>query len=128
MQTFSNCYQDLRPVLIPTFEKYLHPAPKIERQFVYDTLVHVPYLGIQYSVKQFYELYSEMESTTSRVDIKLTQAEIMAIRNTGMKTTKAAVSTMDCLVAYLVTVLNRTDDMPISKIFNIIEVGHTWYS
>ena len=115
-------------MLIPTFEKYLDPALKIKRQFVYDTLVHVPYLGIQYSVKQFYELYSEMESTTSCVNFKLTQAEIMAIRNMGMKTTKVTVSTMDCLIAYLVMVLNRTDDMPISKIFNIIEVGHTWYS
>ena len=71
MLAWSNYYQDLRPAMIPTFEKYLDPAPKIERQFVYDTLVHVPYLGIQYSVKQFYELYGDEEYEGDGVDYGL---------------------------------------------------------
>ena len=124
---FSNYYQDLRPVMIPTFEKYLNPAPKIERQFVYDTLAHVPHLGLHYSKKRFHEMYNEMQSTTSRVDIKLTSANIMAIRDMARKSTERSISAMDSLAAYLVTVLNRTEEVPIWRIYNIIEVRHVYY-
>jgi hypothetical protein len=127
MHAFSNYYQDLRPVMIPTFEKYLDPVPKIERQFVYDTLAHVPHLGLQYSRKRFHEMYNEMQSTTSRVDIKLTSADIMAIRDMARKSTEMSISAMDSLAAYLVTVLNRTEDVPIWRIYNVIEVRYTYY-
>jgi hypothetical protein len=128
MLAWSNYYQDLRPAMIPTFEKYLDPVPKIKRQFVYDVLAQVPHLGIHYSAKQFYKMFNEMQSTTSRVDIKSTFTEIMAIRAKAMKSTEMRVSTMDCLAAYLVTVLNRTEDVPIQEISNVIEVRHAYYS
>jgi len=73
-------------------------------------------------------MFNEMQSTTSRVDIKLTFTEIMAIRAKAMKSTEMRVSTMDCLAAYLVTVLNRTEDVPIQEISNVIEVRHAYYS
>jgi len=128
MHAWSNYYQDLPPEMIPTFEKFGDPAPKIERQFIYDTLAQVPHLGIQYSTKRFHEMFNEMLSTTSRVDIKLTVEEILAIRDMVTKSTKTKVSTMDCLVAYFVTVLNRTEEVPIREISNVIEVKHTQYS
>jgi len=52
MLAWSNYYQDLRPVMVPTFEKYLDPVPKIEGQFIYDTLAQVPHLGIHYCIKK----------------------------------------------------------------------------
>ncbi|KIM79320.1 hypothetical protein PILCRDRAFT_564103 [Piloderma croceum F 1598] len=124
MHAWSNYYQDLAPEMIPTFEKYGDPAPKIERQFINDTLTQVPHLGVPYSTKMFHEMFSEMLSTTSRVDIKLTLEEILAIRDMATKSTTMRVSTMDCLAAYFVTVLNRTEDVPIWEISNAIEVKH----
>jgi len=93
--------------MIPTFEKFLDPVPKIERQFVYD---------------------NEMQLTTSRVDIRLTSADIMAIRDMARKSTEMSISAMDSLAAYLVTVLNRTEDVPIWRIYNVIEVRHTYHA
>jgi cbb3-type cytochrome oxidase cytochrome c subunit len=124
MLAWSNYYQDLRPVMVPTFEKYLDPVPKIEGQFIYDTLAQVPHLGIHYSIKKIDEMFNEMHSKTSRVDIRLTSAEIMAIRNKGIKNIKMRVSTMDCVVAYLVAVLNRTEDVPIHEVSSYIGVRH----
>jgi hypothetical protein len=111
--------------MFPTFERYLDPPPTIERQFVYDTLTQVPQLGVQYTPIKFHEMFNEIQSTTSRVDIKLTFVEIMAIHATTMKSTKVKISTMDSLTAYLVTVLNRTEDVPIRRIANVIDVKHT---
>jgi hypothetical protein len=115
-------------VVIPTFERYLDPPPTIERQFVYDTLAQVPQLGVHYTTTKFNEMYGKIQSTTSRVDIKLTFAEIMAIHAMATKSTEMKISTMDSLTAYLVTVLNRTEDVPIRKIANVIDVRHAWYS
>jgi hypothetical protein len=125
MHAWSNYYQGLLPEMIPTFEQYGDPAPKIERQLIYDTIAQVPHLGVHYSTKRFHEMFSEMLSTTSRVDIKLTFEEILAIRDMATKSTKMKVSTMDCLAAYFVTVLNRTEDVLIREISNVIEVKHT---
>jgi hypothetical protein len=123
MHAWSNYYQDLPPVMIPTFDKYFDPAPKIEQQFIYDTIAQVPHLGVHYSAKRFHEMYNEMVSTTSRVDVKLTFEEIMAIRDMVTKSTKTKVSTMDCLAAYFVTVLNRTEDVPIREISNLLQAS-----
>jgi hypothetical protein len=46
----------------------------------------------------------------------------------AIKSADVRVSTMDSLVAYLVTVLNRTEDVPIRRIFNVIDVRHMYYS
>lgn len=109
----------------PTFEKYFHPVPQIERQFIYDTLPQIPQLGVNYKAETYHEMFNEMLSTTSRVDIKLTSAEIMAIYNMAKMTTVMRISTMDSLAAYLV--LNRTEDVPIQRIANVIGVRHAWY-
>jgi hypothetical protein len=111
--------------MIPTFERYLDPPPTIERQFLYDTLTQVPQLGVQYTPIKFYQMFNEIQSTTSRVDIKLTFTEIMAIHATARKGTKMKISTMDSLTAFLITVLNKTEDVPIRKIANVIDVTHT---
>ncbi|KIM84836.1 hypothetical protein PILCRDRAFT_5880 [Piloderma croceum F 1598] len=121
MLSISNYYQDLRPVMIPTFEKYLDPVPRIEQQYVYDTLAQVPHLGLHYSKERVHEMYNEMQSTTSRMDIKLDPADIMAIRDMARKSTEMSISAMDSLAAYLVTVLNKTEDVPIWRIYNVIE-------
>jgi hypothetical protein len=125
MHTWSNYYQNLRPLIIPTFEKFLHPVPTIERQFIYDTLTQVPQLGVRYKAEIFHKMFNEMQSTTSRVDIKLTLAEIMAIHNLVKKSTEMRISTTDSLAAYLVTVLNRIEDVPIRRIANVIDVEYT---
>jgi len=125
MHTWSNYYQGLSPVTIPSFEKFLDPVPIIERQFVYDTLTQLPHLGVQYTAKVCDEMFNEMQSTTSRVAIKLTLAEIMAIHNVAQKSTEKRISAMDSLAAYLVTVLNRIEDVPIRRIANIIGVRRT---
>jgi hypothetical protein len=65
-----------------------------------------------------------MQSSTSRVDIKLTLAVLIAIRGTAIKSAGERVSTMESLVAYLVTVLNRVEDVPIRRIFNVVEVSN----
>lgn len=122
MHTWSNYYQDILPVKILTFEKFLNPVPTIERHFVYDTFTQVPQLGVHYKAEMCHELLNEMQSKTSRVDIKLTLVEIMAIHNVTKKNTEKRISTMDSLIAYLVTVLNRTEDVPIQRIANIIDV------
>lgn len=124
MHAFSNYYQDLRPTMTPTFEKYLDPVPTIERQFVYETLTQMPLMGIYYSTKRYSEMYNEIQSATCRVDIKFKLSEIMAIRDMAMKNVQAKVSTMDCLAAYLITVLNKTETLPISRIFNVIGVRY----
>ena len=111
--------------MVPTFEKYLDPIPTIERQFVHDTLAQVPHLGVHYSSEKFCKMFNEMQSMTSRMDIKLTSAEIMAIRNMVIKSTEMRVSTMQCLAAYLITVLNRTEELPIRRIYNVIDVSYT---
>jgi hypothetical protein len=85
MHAFSNYYQDLHPVMLPTFEKFLNPSPTLEGQFIYDTFAQVAHLGMDYSPTKFYEMYNEMQSSTSRVDIKLTLAELIAIRGTAIK-------------------------------------------
>jgi hypothetical protein len=125
IHAWSNYYQDRHPVMIPTFERYLDPPPTIERQFLYDTLTQVPQLGVQYTPIKFYQMFNEIQSTTSRVDIKLTFTEIMAIHATARKGTKMKISTMDSLTAFLITVLNKTEDVPIRKIANVIDVTYT---
>jgi len=94
IQTWSDYYQDFSPATVPTFEKYLDQAPTIERQLVYDTLSQVPHLGVHYSTERFHEMFNEMQSTTSRVDIKLACEEIMTIRDIARKSTKIRVSTI----------------------------------
>jgi hypothetical protein len=121
---WSNYYQNRRPVVIPTFERYLDPPPTIERQFIYDTLAQVPQSGVHYMITKFYEMYGKMQSTTSRVDIKLTFEEIMAIHAIAIKGTEMKISTMDSLTEYLVTVLNGTEDVPIQRIANVSNVKH----
>ena len=79
----------------PTFEKYIDPVPTIEREFVYDTLAQIPHLGVDYDAKRFYEMYSEMQLATSRVDIKLTLTELTAIHDMTIKSADVRVSTMD---------------------------------
>jgi len=123
MHTWSNYYQDLPPAVIPNFDKYFDPAPKIEQPFIYDVLAQIPYLDVHYSAKRFHEMYNEMLSTTSRVDVKLTFKEIMAIRYMATRGTNMKVSTMDCLAAYFITVLNRTEDVPIRQISNLLQVS-----
>jgi hypothetical protein len=128
MHACSNYYQGLRPAMIPTFEKYLDPVPTIERQFVYDTFVKIPHLAVHYSADRLYQMYNEMQSTTSHVHIKLSLAEIMAIRAMVMRSTEIRLSTMDTLAAYLITVLNRIEDVPIQgRIFSVVDVRNTQF-
>jgi hypothetical protein len=122
MATVSNYYQGLPAPMIPTFEKYLNPEPTIERQFVFDTLAQIPHLGIDYTAEKFYQMYSKMLSTTSRVDFKVTLAELTAIRDLANKSAGQRVSTMDSILAYLVTVLNATLEIPIQTIMHVVEV------
>ena len=124
MHTWSNYYQDL-PMTIPTFEKLLDPVPTIKRQFIYDTLTQVPQLGFHYRPKDCYEMFNEMHSTMSQVDIKLTHTKIMNIYSVAKQSTEKKISTVDSLTAYLVTVLNRIEDVPIRRIANIIGVRQT---
>lgn len=66
-----------------------------------------------------------MMATTSRVDFKLNLQEIEAIKqsaNTCPGFKGQNISKMDAVLAYFVTVLNKTEDVPIQRIINVIEV------
>ena len=70
-------------------------------------------------------MYADMLATTSRVDFKLTMEEISAIKAKVKQYPDAQgkrLSSMDAVLAYFVTVLDRTEDEPIQKIVNVIEV------
>jgi hypothetical protein len=122
MTAVSNYYQGLPAPMTPTFEKYLNPEPTIERQFVFDTLAQIPHLGVDYKAERFYQMYREMFLTTSRVDFKVTQAELIIISDLANKSAGQRVSTMDSIIAYLVTVLNSTLEVPIQTIIHVVEV------
>ena len=118
----SNYYQGLLPEMIPTFEKYLNPEPVLERQFVFDTLTQVPHLGVDYKAEKFYQMYREMLSTTSLVDVNLTLEEMTVIRDLASKSAGGRMSMMDSVLAYLVTVLNSTLEWPIQTIIYVVGV------
>jgi hypothetical protein len=111
-------YQDLHPVMIPTFQKYLDSVSKIKDQFIYDTLAQVPHLDIYYSIKQI-----NVENLLCGYQVDLHSNH--AIRHKAIKDKKMRVSMMDCVMAYLVTVLNRIKDVPIHEVSRYIRVRCT---
>ena len=127
MCTLSIYYLDPNNITVqrPTFEKYTNPSPTIPHQHVHSTLAKIAHLGIDYSPDNFYKMYADMLATTSRVDFKLTMEEISAIKAKVKRYPDAQgkrLSSMDAVLAYFVTVLDRTEDEPIQKIVNVIEV------
>ena len=63
-----------------------------------------------------------MMTTTSRVDIKVSLAQLKAIKSIADKTASIRISTMDALVAYFITVLNRVSEQPIGQIMTVASV------
>jgi len=101
MEAFSNYYQDLPPPMVPTFEKYFTPDPTLERDLVKDVIPnvpYVPYLANLYELPVFFGLYNEMMTTTSRVDIKLSLAQLKAIKSMADETASIRACTMDALL------------------------------
>jgi len=62
-----------------------------------------------------------MMSTTSRVDIKLSLGQLKAIKRMADETASIRVSTMDALLAYFITVLNRVSEQPIEQIVTVTD-------
>jgi hypothetical protein len=122
MEAFSNYYQDLPPPMVPTFEKYFTPDPTLERDLVKDVIPYVPHLTTLYELPVFFGLYNDMMTTTSRVDIKLSLAQLKAIKSMADETASIRVSTMDALVGYFITVLNRVSEQPIEQIVTVADV------
>lgn len=103
----------------------MNPSPTIPAHDVRSTLAKIAHLGINYSPENFYKMYADMLGTTSRVDFKLTTEEVFAIKAMANQCPGAQgnrLSSMDAMLAYFVTVLDRTEDEPIQKIVNVIEV------
>jgi hypothetical protein len=121
IEAFSNYYQDLPPPMVPTFEKYFTPDPTLERDLVKDVIPYVPYLATPYELPVFFGLYNDMMTTTSRVDIKLSLAQLKAIKSMADETASIRVSTMDALVGYFITVLNRVSEQPIEQIVTVAD-------
>ena len=70
-------------------------------------------------------MYAHMLATTSRIDFKLTAEEISNIKAEVSLCPGAQakrLSSMDAILAYFITVLDRTEDEPIQSITNVIEV------
>ena len=108
--------------MIPTFEKYFTPDPTLERNLVKDMIPYVQHLETGLELPVFLELYNEMMTTTSRVDVKLSLAQLKAIKSIADKTASIRISTMDALVAYFITVLNRVSEQPIGQIMTVASV------
>jgi hypothetical protein len=108
--------------MVPTFEKYFTPDPTLERDLVKDVIPYVPHLATWYELPVFFQLYSQMMTTTSRVDIKVSLAQLKAIKSIADETASIRVSTMDALLGYFITVLNRVLEQAIEQIMTVADV------
>ena len=63
-----------------------------------------------------------MMTTTSRVDIKVSLAQLKAIKSIADETASIRVSTMDALLGYFITVLNRVLEQAIEQIMTVADV------
>ncbi|EIN09404.1 hypothetical protein PUNSTDRAFT_51677 [Punctularia strigosozonata HHB-11173 SS5] len=114
-------YLGLPPRFIPTFEKYTTKPPTLERSALLDTIPLVPHLAVDYAPEHFFAMYTQMLETTSRIDLQFSKDQLQKMRLMAEKHAGVKISTQDALTAYLITVLNRTEQVPASWLMNVVD-------
>lgn len=125
LHTLSATYLGREAEHIPTFEKYLGARPpRLERHLIHASLRLVPHLCIDYDTQDFFEMYTDMLSSTERVDLQFSAKQLRRMKAAANRTLKGSISTQDALAAYLITVLNRVfPETPCSRIMNVVDVS-----
>ena len=121
--TFNRNYLGTHPRFTPTYDSYLSALPKLEPLEILDDLPLMPHAAIDYTPEEFFRMYTTMRETTSRVDIQFTKSEVEAMRLTAQQRANVKIGIKDALAAYLITVLSRVDDLPITTFQNVLSVS-----
>ncbi|EIN11503.1 hypothetical protein PUNSTDRAFT_131668 [Punctularia strigosozonata HHB-11173 SS5] len=113
-------YLGLQPRTMPTFEKYTAQPPTLEQSALVETIPLVPHLAIDYAPEHFFAMYTQMLDSTCRVDLQFTKDQLQKMRAMAERHARVKISTQDALVAYLITVLNRTERVPARWLMNVV--------
>jgi hypothetical protein len=136
LSTWSHFYQNLKPVKgFATFDTYTNPPPKLSRcdpdssAFIIE---HLPHMEKLYPVEEFMTMIGNMMMTTERVDLSFTASQVEQLKliasmpNESTKRIKVGrISGQDALSAYIITVFNRCQDVPVRRMSNIFSVSAT---
>lgn len=127
MRLLSQTYQGLPPPDDPpTFTKPVFPAPNPD--LIRDYMPSMPHLAETRPQSELGVAYAQNNSATERVDFHIEGRKLRQVREKvtrNLDATYSRPSIQDCLTAYLVTVLNRCLDTPISEITNAASVRYS---
>lgn len=108
-QTLSDFYQGLpSSEPLPTYEKYFSVPRPLSRDTFAKTLERVPNLKEDYDPPTLMKMWTETKERTDRVDIIFTKKQLKLLQERASKEGKARLSGGDALVAYMISVFNRT--------------------
>ncbi|CDO77851.1 hypothetical protein BN946_scf185032.g3 [Trametes cinnabarina] len=127
MRSLSQQYQghDLRDLPTPTFDKRTFSPPTGSLVERYAPLI--PHLVETYSVTDVSKRYAEMNAHTSPIRFKITLAQLTKLKDkvsNRLDPTSVKPTSQDILTAYVVSVLNRCSDVPITTITNAASYRH----
>lgn len=122
MHSFSNYYQQLPPLIIPSFEKYLQQDVQFNQDWLDDAMPYLSYLSVGYGIDEYLKRNQAMTANVSRLDMTFSSDQLQSIKASATRDSNDRVSTMDALAAYLITVLNRVSLVPIQQVMNVVEV------
>jgi hypothetical protein len=130
--TVSDFYQGKAPEWpMPTYEKYFELPPRLPAERFNEVLhKHIPNLINDYDPKTFMEMYQSQVNATERVDLIFSLEQLRLLQRIANEQagTGNRLSRGDALIAYTITLFNRTYPQPFNQLMNVVHVSHTCFT
>jgi len=107
---------------IPSYDNYFHAPPCLPRSLAQDIArAYAPHLLKTYSPKDFLSLCERSFTTTTRIDVHFSLAELTRLKSHASREAGRTVSKQDALAAYLITAINRVRGPQIQQVINLVD-------
>ena len=126
--TVSDFYQGRAPEWpLPTYEKYFELPPRLPKERFDEVLHrHIPNLVNDYDPITFMDMYDKQIKATERVDLVFSLEQLRLLQRVANEQagTGNKLSRGDALIAYCITLFNRTYSYTFNQLMNVVHVSH----
>lgn len=122
MHAWSSYYQGKLPTQFPTFEKYVEPEPTITPESLEYGIRYLSFLSADFTYQEYTDRLKDMTRQTGRINLKFSLDQLQAITRLAVNEADHNITTLDSLSAYLISLIQHTSDVPITRVQNIIGV------